>query len=362
LSKKIARLLLTALGALLGLGLVSTVNEILQSLGAMSIHILLQTWAVFLIYGIMGLTTGIITYIYSPKLIEWSIGAFRRTEKALSVFSLFDLFVGVTGLVIGLLIAWLASTFTIGLSFDWLKLFIHLALYVSFGSLGWTLLLRHRAEIAVPEWFNKKGKKNGVGNARPKVLDTSAIIDGRVADICSTGLIEGRILIPQFVLLELQHIADSADPLKRGRGRRGLDILAKMQQELPGRLEVVDTDYEDIPEVDAKLIRLAFEVNGTVVTNDFNLNKVAGVQGVPVFNINALANAVKNVMIPGEEFTAAIVREGKEPGQGVAYLDDGTMIVVNGAKKHMGEEVGIVVTSVLQTPAGRMIFGKLKNA
>jgi len=192
------------------------------------------------------------------------------------------------------------------------------------------------------------------------VLDTSVIIDGRIFDICKTGIVEGTLVIPGFVLQELRHVADSADSLKRNRGRRGLDILNKIQKELDVPVKVDERDYEDMAEVDAKLLRLAAELNGVVVTNDYNLNKVAAVQGVLVLNINELANAVKPVVLPGEEMVVTILKDGKEAGQGVAYLDDGTMIVVDGGRRYMNETVEVTVTSVLQTAAGRMIFAKLK--
>ena len=208
----------------------------------------------------------------------------------------------------------------------------------------------------------KQSKKETiVKKIPPKVLDTSVIIDGRIADICKTGFIEGKLVIPRFVLNELQHIADSSDDLKRVRGRRGLDILNSIQKELDIEVEISDKDFEDIPEVDSKLLKLAETIGGKVVTNDFNLNKVAQFQGVEVLNINELANAVKPVAIPGEHMMAQVVKEGKEQNQGIAYLDDGTMIVVDGGRKYIGETINVLVTSVLQTPAGRMIFGKPKN-
>ncbi len=194
----------------------------------------------------------------------------------------------------------------------------------------------------------------------PKLLDTSVIIDGRIFDIAKTGFLEGNIVIPQFVLAELRHIADSGDGLRRARGRRGLDVLAKLQTELKGNVVLNDTDYPDVTEVDVKLLRLCRDLGGVVVTNDYNLNKVAGVSGIRVLNINDLANAVKPMLTAGEELTVQIVREGKEPGQGVAYLDDGTMIVVDNGRRFVGENVTAVVTTVLQTSAGRMIFTKLK--
>ncbi|MBB6734910.1 PIN/TRAM domain-containing protein [Cohnella zeiphila] len=193
-----------------------------------------------------------------------------------------------------------------------------------------------------------------------KILDTSVIIDGRIADICKTGFIEGTLVIPEFVLEELQHIADSSDLLKRNRGRRGLDILNKIQKELDVKVLI----YEDVDgepgEVDSKLVKLAKAMRGKVVTNDFNLNKVCELQGVSVLNINDLANAVKPVVLPGEEIVVQVIKDGKEHGQGVAYLDDGTMIVVEGGRDYIGTTMEVLVTSVLQTSAGRMIFAKPK--
>ncbi|MEG0048555.1 MAG: TRAM domain-containing protein [Clostridia bacterium] len=194
-----------------------------------------------------------------------------------------------------------------------------------------------------------------------KFLDTSVIIDGRVLDIVKAGFLEGDIVVAQFVLAELRHIADSGDGLRRARGRRGLDVLNKLRKELKNPIIVDETDYPDVDEVDVKLLRLCRDQNGTVVTNDYNLNKVAGVTGIRVLNINDLANAVKPMLMAGEELNVQVVREGKEPGQGVAYLDDGTMIVVENGRRYVGEAVGVVVTTVLQTSAGRMIFTKMKS-
>jgi uncharacterized protein YacL len=198
---------------------------------------------------------------------------------------------------------------------------------------------------------------------KPKILDTNVIIDGRVADVCRTGFIEGQVYIPSFVLEELQHIADSPDALRRARGRRGLDILNAMRKELDLDVKQAGAvDPADSDEVDARLVKLAKEVDGCIVTNDFNLNKVAELQGVTVLNINELANALKPVLLPGEELTVSIIKEGKEAIQGVAYLDDGTMVVVEGGKSYIGQTVDAVVTSVLQTVAGKMIFANLKSA
>jgi len=196
------------------------------------------------------------------------------------------------------------------------------------------------------------------GRKSSKILDTSVIIDGRIADICETGFIEGALILPQFVLRELQQVADSSDPLKRNRGRRGLDILQRMQKMTAIQVQIVEEDFPQTREVDMKLIELAREYDGKVVTNDFNLNKVAQLQHVPVLNINELANALKPVVLPGEIMRVFILKEGKEFNQGVAYLDDGTMVVVDNAKKMISKTIDIAVTSVLQTTAGKMIFGK----
>jgi len=194
-----------------------------------------------------------------------------------------------------------------------------------------------------------------------KILDTSVIIDGRIADVCETGFLEGVFILPQFILQELQHIADSADSMKRQRGRRGLDILHKIQKLSRITVRIVDEDFPNIKEVDAKLVALAKLLSAKVITNDFNLNKVAELQGVSVLNINELANSLKPVVLPGETMRIFILKEGKEYNQGIAYLDDGTMVVVENARKLIGKNAEVTVTSVLQTTAGRMIFSKLKE-
>ena len=197
--------------------------------------------------------------------------------------------------------------------------------------------------------------------AVPKLLDTSVIIDGRIADICETGFIEGKFIIPQFILQELQHISDSADGLKRARGRRGLDILNHIQKKIDIDVTIVEEDFPHIKEVDAKLVELGKKLGAKILTNDLNLNKVAELQGVRVLNINDLSNALKPVVLPGETIRVFVLKEGKETGQGVAYLDDGTMVVVDNAKRCIGKNVDVIVTSVLQTSAGRMIFTRVKE-
>src|SRR5271163_865427 len=200
------------------------------------------------------------------------------------------------------------------------------------------------------------GEKTGTKSY--KILDTSVIIDGRIADIAETGFLDGLIVIPQFVLRELQLVADSADSLKRNRGRRGLDILQRLQKTASVQIQIVEDDFPSVREVDMKLIELAKVYEGKIITNDFNLNKVAQLQGVAVLNINELANSLKPIVLPGEIMRVFILKEGKEYNQGVAYLDDGTMVVVDNAKRQIAKTIDITVTSVLQTTAGKMIFGK----
>jgi uncharacterized protein YacL len=196
---------------------------------------------------------------------------------------------------------------------------------------------------------------------RSVLLDTSVIIDGRIADVARTGFISGTILVPRFVLHELQHIADSAEPLRRNRGRRGLEVLNELQKDAPTLVRFTEMDAAGVREVDDKLVVLAKQLNCAIITNDYNLNHVAQLQGVPVLNINELANAVKAVLLPGERLEVKIIQAGKEAGQGIGYLDDGTMIVVDDGLRHVNEKVSAVVTKIFQTTAGRMIFAKLEN-
>ncbi len=234
--------------------------------------------------------------------------------------------------------------------------------YIVLGYVCALLGYKKRSEIG--GLFSRREKSSavksaleiGINTANPKVLDTSVIIDGRINDICQTGFIEGQMVIPNFVLDELRHISDSSDLLRRNRGRRGLDILHRLQKDFPGKVVVTDIDYPEIAEVDSKLLQMAKDLSGVVITNDYNLNKVAQVQGVQVLNINELSNALKPVVLPGEKMTVEVIREGKEQNQGLAYLDDGTMIVIENGKKYIGQTIDVEVSSVLQTSAGRMIF------
>lgn len=263
---------------------------------------------------------------------------------------------GLIGTILGLIIGSLFGYVLIGINVSGIYLFI--LINSTFAYLGYTVGIAWGKEIASLPVFHQKSKTEG---PRMKALDTSVIIDGRIADICEAGFIDGTLVAPQFILNELQHIADSSDPLKRARGRRGLDILNKLQKNPQVRIEVMTMDFPKIKEVDSKLIALAKDLDADILTNDFNLNKIAQLQGVNVLNINQLANAVKPIVLPGEGMSVTITRQGKERGQGVAYLDDGTMVVVEQGEGLLNQSVDVVVTSILQTPAGRMIFAAPKN-
>lgn len=284
---------------------------------------------------------------------------------------------GIVGLVIGLVIAFLISQIYRAIPNSIIYAIVTIVTYLVLGYLGVVigtrkgkdlisqLVNRNKGEQTQEQLPTKKvpagDKKKKKNVLTPKVLDTSVIIDGRIAEIMKTGFLEGPIVIPEFVLDELRHIADSADDLKRARGRRGLDVLKKIQADYG--IEIYNTNSEktlkDIAEVDVKLLKLAQKMNAKVVTNDFNLNKVAAINGVDVLNINDLANTLKPVVIPGEKMTVTPVKEGKDSNQSIAYLDDGTMIVLEDGKNEIGVETEITVTSVLQTSAGRMIFGRV---
>ena len=235
------------------------------------------------------------------------------------------------------------------------------ATLLMFPYLGLTMGVRYGQEDDRDDTVATRLKPAEKRFRTPKLLDTSVIIDGRIADLCETGFMEGEFVIPQFILQELQHISDSADSLKRARGRRGLDILNHIQKNDDVMVEIVEDDFPHIKEVDAKLVELGKKLGAKILTNDLNLNKVAELQGVQVLNINELSNALKPVVLPGETMRVFVLKEGKEAGQGVAYLDDGTMVVVDNAKRYIGKNVDVVVTSILQTSAGRMIFTRLRE-
>ncbi len=279
-------------------------------------------------------------------------------ELLLGRLSVGSIMGGVSGLALGLISASLLWMPFRGLLPEPTLVPFVLAALLGYG--GFLVGIKKGGGVSI-EGLMKTIKREEGAAANKKLLDTSVIIDGRIADVCETGFIEGIFVIPQFILQELQHIADSPDSLKRARGRRGLDVLHRMQKMANINVKIVEQDFPKIREVDSKLVALAKNVNAKIITNDFNLNKVAELQGVTVLNVNELANAIKPVVLPGETLKAFIIKEGKEHNQGVAYLDDGTMVVVDNGRKLIGKNVSVTVTSVLQTTAGRMIFAKTKD-
>lgn len=354
---KIVKAVITIIGASLGafIGVFLNQNEILKFTDFQNALVIIGISLVF----------GIIFFLLSTKIKRLGLNIVGAIEKELLRYSTMDIILGAVGLIVGFIIAFLISQpFS---DIKYIGTIVSILSYLIFGYLGIKIATRKKDDVIWPQIINLKKAQAGKKPEKkkelvsPKILDTSVIIDGRISDICKTGFVEGTLVIPEFVLKELRHIADSSDSLKRNRGRRGLDILNILQKDDAIHVVIESKDYGDNIEVDVKLLKLAKDLGGKVLTNDFNLNKVAEFQGVDVLNINELANAVKPVVLPGEEMTVMIVKDGKESGQGLAYLDDGTMIVVEGGKKCIGDSVVVIVTSVLQTAAGRMIFAKLKN-
>lgn len=319
-------------------------------------------------FGLIGLSSLIALVagiLLAPLIIRGAIRITVFIEQYLQKTPIQDLVMGSVGLIIGLIIANLMGSILSFMGIVGKILWILITLLLAY--LGLSIGIKKREDLlALFASFPKFGKERALkAEARAgqfKILDTSVIIDGRISELCESGFIEGIQLVPAFVLDELRHIADSPDLLKRNRGRRGLDILNKMRKDPEIKVQIYDNNrgLEDVAEVDTKLVKLAQKLGGKIITNDFNLNKVAELHGVKVLNINELANAIKPVVLPGEEMVVQVVKDGKESGQGVAYLDDGTMIVVDGGKRFMSQTIPVLVTSVLQTAAGRMIFAKPK--
>ena len=361
--KKIVKLISSIMGIALGY----IVGKVLITLGIrQGIKVFVEPLYTGLILLIVILIFAIIFYFLSSFIYKGIIAIIDGFERNIQKLTVTEFLFGTLGLLVGLVFATL-----IGVPISRIHFVIGPILFILIDLIG--------ALVGIKIFIKRKDdilnlltsiKKNGIRDKKnkhnekicPKILDTSVIIDGRIFDICQTGFVEGPLVIPGFVLNELRHISDSADGLKRNRGRRGLDILNKIQKELSIETQIYEEDFPEIAEVDAKLLKLAQVLNGKVVTNDFNLNKVAEFQGVPVLNINELANAIKPVLLPGEEMKVVVMKDGKEASQGIAYLDDGTMIVVEGGRKFISEEIMVVVTSVLQTAAGRMIFAKPKES
>src|SRR5256714_11198376 len=324
----------------------------------------------------IAVASAVIAFIISPYISVMPYRWMRETSAS-------DLVAAVIGLIVGLIISFLIAIPLANLPGTWGHILPFVGTVVC-GGLGLALAVQRKSDMAhlfqtgfitrrmrdrdeEREKEKERGKehdKEQTSQVQPVtqiLLDTSAIIDGRIADISQTGFVSGALVVPRFVLNELQRIADSADTMRRNRGRRGLDMLNRLQKEATVPIEITDTDVEDVVEVDGKLVKMARTLHCPIITNDFNLNRVAELQGVKVLNINELANAVKPVLLPGEDIFIKIMQDGKELGQVVGYLDDGTMIVVEGGRQYMGMTIEVTVTRVLQTVAGRMIFAHPKQ-
>lgn len=364
--EKMIKFILTFVGLCVGVGVGIHVSVFLTEYNAfdLNLHPMIYKTAVPIV---LGLFFGLFAYGTSRLMIKLGKKLANYAQSELEKIPQTDLMLGLLGLVFGLFVAFLISGLYDIIPIPMIASALRILTYIFLGYLGITVAQKNIKESAKFGEFSKRMAlyKSGktplqTSQSKPKILDTSVIIDGRIADICKTGFIEGDLVIPEFVLDELRHIADSSDALKRNRGRRGLDVLSIIQRELPITVKICDIDFEDVAEVDVKLIKLAQKLNGSIVTNDYNLNKVASLQDILILNINELANAVKPVVLPGEEMVVQIIKEGKESNQGVSYLDDGTMIVVEDGRKFLHETIQVIVTSVLQTSAGKMIFAKSK--
>lgn len=388
--ERLLRLLITLVGAGLGAVGAALLYPLLARVSPMPFATLSGHVGV---YALLCAAGALLLFFLSRTIIRRVMQLSGAIERRWSSMPTQQILMSSVGLICGLIIAALTNQLILSAGASLLTISVSAIIYVVLGALGLQIGYRRYHEskqqrrrfrlrlkkgeplsdvltdaALMLSGDDEDGDEPSAGQAPasrtipPKVLDSSVIIDGRIFDIAKTGFVEGDLIVPAFVLAELRHIADSGDGLRRARGRRGLDVVARLQAELRQSVLVDETDYPDVAEVDVKLLRLCRDRGGVVVTNDYNLNKVAGVSGIRVLNVNDLANAVKPMLMAGEELTVQIVREGKEPGQGVAYLDDGTMIVVDNGRRFVGESVTTVVTTVLQTSAGRMIFTRLKAA
>lgn len=378
--KKLLRIALAIIGALIGYG-ISIGSKYLLIHSDSSYEAYFKSNYQYILAVIISLLFAIMFYRLAPLISEQSVKVAGKIEDDLQGVSGNDILAGAIGLIFGLIIAFFITQIFAGITNQYLYVIITLIVYMIMGFIGVVVANKKGKEIisqmftarrnsdagpnanpAQATRFSVGGKGRKQSNIIPKILDTSVIIDGRIAEIIKTGFLEGPIVIPEFVLVELRHIADSSDSLKRTRGRRGLDVLNRIQTDYG--IDIYNTESEkglkEIPEVDVKLLKLAQIMGGKVVTNDFNLNKVARINGVDVLNINELANTLKPVVIPGEKMTVTPVKQGKDSQQSIAYLDDGTMVVLEDGKNYIGKTREITVTSVLQTSAGRMIFGRVR--
>lgn len=348
---KVLRYLTFVFGGLLGILVAYGLGQVVE--------LSLSKFVLVSVYSVFAIIFGIIFYLLFPMILKKLTVNFEDVMKKSQKTPTSDIVIAIAGLIVGLVIAFLISLPISNLNFpvigNLLSATISIFIYVVFGFIGVKVAISKKEEILKFKFFSRE-KSVKRGTSYPKILDTSVIIDGRIHDIIKTGFLEGPIIIAMFMVKELQYIADSEDPNRRQRGRRGLDILDRIQKEKDIEVRIVDKDYKNIKEVDHKLLKLTEDLHGRLITNDYNLNKVASLQKISILNINELALAIKPVVIQGEKLIVEVINRGKEPEQGLGYLSDGTMIVVEDGKDYIGQTIETTVTSILQTPAGKMIF------
>lgn len=369
--RKVLRILYAIIGALIGI----TVMGLVYALNIFPKENSILIVGGFILFGLIGFFS---FFYFSKKWVESLIERLKKLESVFESVPVSDLVIGTTGLILGLFIAFLisqtVSKLEVPILGNIIGIIISVILYAIFGFVGIRLAIVNKDEIKRANVFKKRkyekveevkdnrDKKDTKSYDRvAKILDTSVIIDGRIKDIIKTGFLEGPLIVPNFVIEELQNIADSSDSSRRERGRRGLDIVNEIKEGSKVELKIDNTDYPNIDQVDMKLLKMTKEYNGKVITNDYNLNKVAVLQEIEVLNVNELANAIKVIVYPGEHLEVNILKEGKGKSQGLGYLEDGTMIVVENGEKLIGKTIDTVVTSVIQTAAGKMIFVKPTN-
>ena len=370
---RIFRIMFAVIGAILGISLIKLLLSVVSFTIDSSIFLIAINVLVALIFALL-------FYFLSGLIFKRLESSFIYIEEYLENMPPLSVAVGIAGVIVGLILAFLVTRPLTSLSLpivgNSIFVLLSIIIYIGFGLLSWRIASKYPEKY--PQIFNlfkeEKKKKDNPKEERneditsleskpstTKIIDTSVLIDGRILDIIKISFLEGKLIIPEFVLEELQHIADSPDDLKRERGRRGLDVVGKIQEDEDVDLEISSVDYKDIKEVDSKLLKYAKDINAKIFTNDYNLNKVADLQGITVLNINDLANALKTKVLPGESLEIEVIKEGKSRNQGVGYLEDGTMVVIEDGKNLIGQTINSTVTSVLQTSAGKMIFVRAKG-
>lgn len=361
--QQLLRWLIALLGAGLGVALLFSAGQLLR--------LVRPEWKLSLkllpaVYIGMVLLFGGIFYLISPRIIHACVERSNALEKKLDRMSFPQIVSSTCGLIAGLMIAALVSQIFNFMGQGIFTTALSTIVYVVLGVTGLTVGRKRSADVAALSdrsggRVSRRHRKNEEEvSLHPKLLDTSLLIDGRILDVCRIGFLEGELVLPAFVLAELMHIADATDAVKRSRGRRGLDVLEQLKSNNKLSLRMDQTDFDDLTGTDVKLLRLAQELDGVILTCDSSLQKAAAIAGLAVWNLNELADVLRTAVVQGEELTVQIVKEGKEPGQGIAYLSDGTMIVVDGGRRLLGESACVVVDNVMQTSAGRMIFAHLK--